>query len=231
MAVGFDTASSGANAEQASLTVSHTAGGADRYAVITVGTISNQTSTPATTSCTYGGNACTKVAGDGRSLGTNRYLQCDVFIYADPPASAQNVVVSLESALAASLVVATYTGVDVHGAVGNADGSGTAASCSVTTTVANTYVTGGVAAFDGGSQTLAPGTSVNERAEQAAPGNFANDDHRAAAADKAAASAGAVTFDYTLGVSAVWAIAAVELKPAAASGQPPRTMHQFRMRG
>lgn len=214
----FDAASSGANAEQASLTVSHSASGSDLYAVIIVGTISNLTSTPATVSCTYDGGACTRVAYDGRSAGTNRYVQCDVFILADPPTGARNVVASLANALSASLVVMTFSGIDVHGAVGNGDGNSSAASCSVTTTVNGATVVGGVAAFDGGSLSLTPGTDITERREQAAPGNYSNDDHRTAGADKAAATAGAVTFDYALGTSTKWGIAAVELKPVTGGG-------------
>lgn len=234
MAIAYDNSSSGANAEAASLTVSHTASGSDLYAVIVVGTLSNNTTTPVTTSCTYNGSACTKVASDGRSVGANRYLQNDVYIYADPPAGAYNVVASFSGAacLSGSLVVATYTGVDVHNAVGNADGDSTAPSCSVTTTVAATYVVGGVVANNAGSQTIAPGADITERKEQSAPGNYSADDHRTTIQDKAVASAGAATFNATLGTSDDWAIAAVELKPAAAGGasQAPRTMHQFRMR-
>lgn len=223
MAIAFDAASSGANKELTSLIVSHTATGSDLYAVIIVGTLSNNTSTPVTTSCTYAGNACTKVASSGLSLGTNRFLQNDTYIYADPATGAQNVVASFSGAgaLSASVVVATYTGVDIHNAIGNANGTSTGPTCSVTTTVANTYVVGGIAAFNAGSQTVAPGTDITERREQAAPGNYTGDDHITTIQDKAVASAGATTFNGTLGTSAGWAIAAVELKPVAAAGGKP----------
>lgn len=219
MAIAYDNASSGANKESTSLTVSHTATGSDLYAVIVIGTISNNTSSPVTTSCTYAGSSCTKVASDGRSIGTNRYLQNDTYIYPAPPTGAQNVVATLSASpapLSTSLVVATYTGVYSYNAVNAADGASTAPSVSVTTTAANTYVVGGIVAFNSGSQTVAPGTDITERAEQSAPGNYTDDDHRTTIQDKAVASAGATTFNGTLGTSAQWGITGVELWPSGA---------------
>lgn len=223
MAIAFNAESHGNNTEAASLTVSHTAAGDDRYAVITVGTVSNNTTNPVTVSVTYAGNACTRVAYDGRSLGTNRYGQVETWIYADPPTGSQNVVASFSTygCLSGSMIVCSYTGVDVHGNVGNADGSDTTPTCSVTTTVANAYVAGSVAGLNVGAQTLSPGSGITERADFTAAGPYTNDDQRVAAMDKAVASAGATTFDATLSASANWAISAVELKPVATAGGKP----------
>lgn len=223
MAIAFDAVSGGVNAEQSSLTFSHAAAGADRYAVIVVATMSNQTNTPVTTTCAYAGNSCVFVAGDGRSLGTNRYLRVDVFVLANPPTGSQAVVASFSGAacLAAAVIVATYTGVATHGTYGNADNNNATPGCVVTTAVDEARIVGGVVAYDGGTQGISPGTATTERLEIDAPGHYLSDDITAALADEAVATAGATAFDFTLVNAAHWGLVAVELRPVATAGGKP----------
>jgi hypothetical protein len=219
ISIAFDAVSSDTDPGGTAPSVTHTATGSDLYAVIAVAHVSNNTTTPETVSCTYDGNACTKIDSAGLTLGTNRYLHIDLFVYADPPTGAKTVAASYTAggvvALSGSLIVATYTGVGSHNAHSSATGTDTSPTVSVTTTVANAYLVGGIAASEQADATsIAAGSGLTERAEVEAEGGFTGDDHNLNLQDKAVAAAGASTFNGTIDTSEQWAIAAVELLPA-----------------
>lgn len=218
MAIAFDAVSSNVQAGLTPPSVSHTATGSDLYAVIVVGHVSNNTTTPETVSCTYDGNACTKVDSAGLTLGTNRYLHVDLFIYADPPTGAATVAASYAAGgaatLSGSLHVATYTGVSIHNNHDGATGTDTSPTVSITTAVDNAYVVGGIVASEQADDTsIAAGAGITERAEDEAEGTNAGDDHNLNLQDKAVASAGATTFNGTIDASEQWGIVGVELQP------------------
>jgi hypothetical protein len=215
--IAFDAVSSDTDTTTAP-SVSHTATGSDLYAVILVAHVSNNTTTPDIVTCTYDGNACTLVDSAGLTLGTNRYLHIDLFIYADPPTGAKTVAATYAAggaaALSGSLIVATYTGVGTHSAHNSATGTDTGPTVSVTTAVNNAWLVGGIAASEQADATsITAGANITERAEVEAEGDFTGDDHNNALLDKAVASAGASTFNGTIDTSEQWAIAAVELQP------------------
>lgn len=218
MAIAFDAVSTNVQTGTTPPSVSHTATGSDLYAVIVIGHVSNNTTTPETVTCTYDGNAATKVDSAGLTLGTNRYLHIDLFVYADPPTGAKTVTAVYAAggaaALSGSLIVATYTGVSTHAAHDSDTGSDTGPTLSVTTTEDNAYVVGGIIASEQSDDTsIAPGADITERSEDEAEGDFSGDDHNLSLQDKAVASAGATTFNGTIDSSDEWGIVAVELQP------------------
>lgn len=225
----FGAASSGGTTTT-SLTVSHTAAGNDRFAVIIVVTVNNKETDPATTSVKYDGNSCTKVKGSGGKSNSSRYLQIDLYIYDNPPSGAKSVVATLSAgALSTTMIVVTYTGVDGYDATGEGTGSSGSASANITTTKNGSTIVGGVAAIDSGSQTLTVSGGSTNRRQQAQAGGYANDDHLTALGDRLISTAGATTFAYSLGASAFWSAVAVELLPTP-GGMTVLTDHYRRMR-
>ena len=97
----------------------------------------------------------------------------------------------------------------------------TVAPGNVTTTVADEYLFAGGTSFE--AQTFTPGTSWTARATPSTD-NFTQ--------DRIVAATGTYATSYTQSSSAAWIAQAATFKIAAAGGggQPPRTMHQARMR-
>lgn len=127
--IAFDSATGGTPTTATSLTISHTASGNDRFALVGIRTSTNNTDV--VTGVTYGGVAMTRI-GTVASGSVRAYLYGVIA----PATGAQNVVASLSGSNAVDGVVATYTGVSQFrfpDATNTQQGGGTSGSVSTTT--------------------------------------------------------------------------------------------------
>lgn len=161
MSIAFNTSTQGkANAGSASLTISHTAAGSDRIAII--GVVNQNATSGIVTGVTYGGVACTNVinnvqAGSGARL--------SIWYFIAPSTSATNVVIS-RSATTGALYgqVLSYTGASQTGQPDSSNSQGgtgnvTSRTCT-TTSVANNIWAAAVAYSDNGSLAASTGSTA-----------------------------------------------------------------------
>jgi hypothetical protein len=162
MAIAFNTSTQGkVNAGTSSLTISHTASGSNRIAII--GVVNQNATSGIVTGVTYGGVACTNVinnvqAGSGARL--------SIWYFIAPSTSATNVVISRSNTSGALYgQVLSYTGASQTTQPDSSDddgGTGNVTSRTATaTSVANNIWAAAVAYNDNGN--LAAGTNSTAR--------------------------------------------------------------------
>ena len=151
----------------------------------------------------------------------NNYITCEIWYLNNPSNATANVVGTISEAGDASdglfLIVMEFTGANngIGANKGSATGNSAAPSCTFTTIASDSLIVGGVAKDYVLGQSFAPGTDVTERAD------FDAEDAtqiRAFAGTMAATGASQTFAASTTGYSSRWAIYAIELKAAAATG-------------
>lgn len=156
MAIAYDTSTSSAYQGGASPTMTHSASGSDRLAVISI-----FSTVDPVTSVTYAGNACTfidKLLMTGAAAGQYIHL----YYYLNPPTGSQTIQVNTSGNLLGYISVATYTGVKQSGQpdASNKGGSSSTSSqsVSVTTTADNSWLIG--YAYTGNTMSAGTGTTL-----------------------------------------------------------------------
>lgn len=214
MPVAFDAANSAASFGSGSISLSHTASGADRY-VFALALVSGGNSI---TGITYGGTAMTLI----RPL-----VDAAWYGLVNPPTGSQSVVASHSGTDERTLIVASYTGVDQttpYTGLADSSGSGTSASRTVTSET-DALVVAVLETFLFGAHTHTPtGSSQTQRASVIDGNGFG----RTSLTDQPGASS--VTASWTISTSASrWDIAAVSLNPPAAPPPEPETPERIRI--
>lgn len=211
----FDSASSAqTSATVTSISVSHSASGSDRLALICA---SHWQQDPAASDpVTYGGSSAgvTLVRSETQDAVNNR-RKAHLYRLIAPPTGAQTAQFNLASpTFDVALSVVSYTGVDQTDPLGTAAGvTGSSAAPSVNVSSASgELVVDYVRAF-AGVTSLTANASQTSRVEQ--EGWSANGP---AAGNSEKAGAASVTMSWTLSASSPWAHIAVPLKPAAGGG-------------
>ena len=213
MAIAFNAATNVGPAFGLTQTVSHTASGADRFAVVTIGMFEDRV-----TGVTYGGVAMTRVG----ARVVNGTVGHTVYMLVGPATGAQNVVVTFAadtpSWMTARIVVASYTGVHQATAPVTAvplEGYGTAPAVTLTTPAADSLLIHTVSFAANTAMTTADtarfeGESGNQR--------------RLGVADRLVPAAGSATGTWSAGATANnWTAIGIALAPAAGTTPPAET--------
>jgi methionine-rich copper-binding protein CopC len=207
------------SAARTSSTFSHTvAVGDDRLLLVVTSTRGDDS----VSTVTYGGSGLTlaQATGSGGSTGQ----RVEVWYMVAPATGANDVVVTYSGSVNPDVISAmSYTGVDQTnpiGATNGAFGVSTGPSVSLTSTVADALIVGGVSSRGGDTDPYTPGTGTTERYDTAT-GTHNSSDDGATGGEESAATTGSYTFDFTQSVSDDWAIVAVEVKPTAGDVTAP----------
>ena len=221
MAITYDAVSTG-TATSNTVACTHTAAGANRVAVVVVAGIRNSTTDWDYDSVTYDSVSMTRQVTIGSNPAAGRDMRVEIWTLLSPNTTAGATVsatVAGVTLLSSSIAVTTYAGASAIGASNSATAAtGTAATVSVTTTVANSWLIGGVGAFEQASATGTPGVDVTERWDFEAAGSFTADDHNNMGGHRACTTAQAYAFAYTIPTTNDWYALAVEVTAAVTGG-------------
>ncbi|NIQ10003.1 MAG: hypothetical protein GWO23_10115 [Gammaproteobacteria bacterium] len=221
MAITYDAVSTGSDTSTTTVSATHTCAGSDRCVVVVASGIRNQETDWSWSTVTYDGESMTKQQEDGGNRSTGRDMRTSIWTLLDPPTTASATVTATASGasiLSASIAVISFANVSAVGASNVAKGTSTAPSVSVTTTVENSWLVGGVGAAEQSAVSDTPGTGVTERWDFEAPGNYTNDDHNSMGGHRAATTTGSYAFAYTIPDSDYWQAVAVEITPIPVGG-------------
>lgn len=214
MAIALGNVTDGAQATGATYTLSHNSNGD----ILWVGLFGDTSDT--LTSITYNGVAMTLVQKLGVGFG-DRWIY--LYYLLNPASGANNLVINFSGSTAAKAICVSYTGAKQSGQpdASNSwnDAFVASISHSVTTTADNCWMI--FIAKTNGAGTPSAGTGSTSRGGS---NSFALFD-----SNGPITPAGAYSMDCSVGGSAVWASAMASFAPAV-SIQPPRSMHQFRLR-
>ena len=159
---------------------------------------------------------------------SNTQERVKVYSYVNPPSGTYNVDVRFNNNnnhYAAS--VATFCGVDTTdpiGATGTNTGTGNSQTVSVTTTVADSLIVGGLSEKSGTSDPFTPTGGTVERWDFDTGAQDLTNDSASAGGEKSAPTAGVYSLDFTSSRSDNWAFAAVEVKAAPPPPNTPPTL-------
>jgi len=220
VAIVYDAVSTG-TAKALTVSCTHTCAGSDRAVVAVVAGIRNSATDWDFDSVTYDSVAMTRQLTTGANATPARDMRVEIWTLLNPNTTGGatcEATVAGVALLSASIAVVSFANVSAIGASNSALGVGTAATVSVTTTVANSWLAGGVGAFDQASATGTPGVGVTERWDFEAAGDYAADDHNNMGGHRATTTVGAYAFAYTTPTSDDWFALAVELTPIPSGG-------------
>jgi len=211
--ISFDAASTDTSSDdRQSATVSHTASGTNRGALVFAGHADADVRD--ITGITYGGVAMVAEEAQTKTFAGGEVV-VEVFSIIAPATGAQDVVVTWDADVIASWVaVVSYNGVnqtDLVDATGTNTGVSNTPSAQVTTNTNNSFIVGGYTFFGGDGDPSTPGDT--ERWDLAT-GTAVASDVTSAGGDLLQATAGAGTVNMTANASDDWAMVGVEMKAA-----------------
>ena len=205
-----------------SLSLNHTAAGADRLAVVILHLMRNSDLGIAVTAATYGGNAMTeRETMEHRHIATTKTYRISIYTYVAPPTSSTAVAFTLDqNSLASAVAVMSFTGVDqTTPFVSNATVKTVAAtdhlSTSVYTGLDNTWIVGGMHLRGGDTDPFTPDADIIEKYDLES-GTDATGDIGAVGGYRIADVAGSHALGWTASVSDHGVLAAIAIRSAAA---------------
>ncbi len=220
MAVAYDAISTGSDTDS-TVSTTHTASGSNRIAVAVVAGVRNNNTAWTFDSVTYDSDAMTQQVYIGQIPAGGRYINLEIWTLLSPNTTGGASVEASASVvlLSSSLAVITFTGVqNISATATDSATSGTAASVDVATNSEDSWLVGGIAAFEQSGATGTPGASVTERWDFEVEGSYAVDDHNNMGGHLTATTTGTYTFDYTIPTDSDWLAAAIEITEIPAAG-------------
>jgi hypothetical protein len=219
-AITFDAASvqAGSASGSTSLTWSHTvtSAGSDRILIVGVGVDQNQTCCATVTGVTYGGVSMTLVPG-GTSTRSGA-TRSELWYLLNPPAGANNVVVTLSGSADVRAGATSYTGVNQStpfGTAASATGDSSTASVNVSSAAGELVVDH--ASLESTSAYFTVGAGQTLRYASHGSDGSGGSNNNAPIGGSSEPGAATVTMSWSLSSGKDWAIVAVPLKPASAS--------------
>ena len=204
------------SADRSSATFAHTvAAGLNRVLIVMIHIGPDGISA---TDVEYGGLDLTLAVSRDGADGADGETHTELWYLVSPPVGTANVVVTYSATTRSDGIAAlTYNGVDQASPIGATNSAtaatGTDATVSITTTVANSLIVGGVTGHGSDTQPATPGMNTFERYDEDTGGSTTTDNSYVGG-DETTTTPGSFTFNWTMLASDYWTIVAAELKPA-----------------